>query len=138
MLKGITQAATQLANVTANKAGAAAATPRTAFASVINRDQPRANAPAAGGPLSAQATQRPTEPTKTEPGVAERSMNRMVSNQRKLERSMRRAMRGDDFSPQQLLALQMQVHKYSLEVEAVSRVVDRVTGAVKQTMQTQI
>ena len=65
-------------------------------------------------------------------------MRRMVGNQRKLERAMKRAMRGDALSAQQLIGLQLQVHKYSIEVEAVSRVVDRLAGAVKQTMQTQI
>ena len=136
MLNGISQAATQLATAaTREPAAASAASPR-AFASVIRREQPVAEAPTAGGPLSARAPQPTAEPAA--PGMAERSLRRIVSNQQQLERSMRRALRGDDFSPQQLLALQMQVHKYSTEVEAVSRVVDRVTGAVKQAMQTQL
>ena len=138
MLKGITQTATQLANVTAGKVGGAAAKGSAPFSSVIRREQPRVDTNTAGGPLSAQAAQTTAPAEKTAPGLAERHATRIVRSQRKLERAMSRAMRGADFSPQQLLALQMQAHKYSIEVETVSRVVDRLAGAVKQTMQTQI
>ena len=137
MLTGITNAAHQLATAAARPADTAARSGK-AFASVIRRDQPAVEAPTSGGPLSARAAARPAATESSAPGAAERGLRKIVGNQRKLERAMRRAMRGDDFSPQQLLALQMQVQKYSIEVETVSRVVDRVTGAVKQAMQTQI
>lgn len=134
MLKGIAQA-TAITNASAARTGAGAVEPTKQF-SVIRREQP-AEPSRVGGPLSARtAAEAPAKVS--EPGLVERKMHRIVDNQKRLERAMNRAMRGGDFSPQQLLALQMQVHKYSLEVETVSRVVDRVTGAVKQAMQTQI
>lgn len=134
MLNGIAQA-TAIANASTAQTGAAAIEPTKQF-SVIRREQP-VEAPTAGGPLSARPAAE--APAVVEgPGLVERKMHSIVADQRKLERAMRRALRGDDFSPQQLLALQLQVHKYSLEVETVSRVVDRLTGAVKQVMQTQV
>jgi hypothetical protein len=133
MLEGITQTAAQLTSATA-QVGTKAAEPGKAF-SVIRREQP-AEAPAASGPLSGAATANAA--ALSGPGLVERHMTRIVHDQKKLERAMRHALRGDDFSAQQLLALQLQVHKYTTEVESVSRVVDRLTGAVKQAMQTQI
>jgi len=139
MLQGITRTATQLTQLATGKVGGAASPQGGSFASVIRREQPSAPAPAAGGPLSARPTPPAQAPQAAEgPGLAERSARRMVEGRRRLERTMRRALRGDDFSAPQLLALQLQVHKYTIEVEAVSRVVDRVAGGVKQAMQTQI
>jgi hypothetical protein len=103
--------------------------------SVILREQPTPPAPTAGGPLGPAATPRAEAAA---PSLAVRHMERIVDSHRALERAMGRALRGADFTPAQLLSLQFQVQKYSLEVEAVSRVVDRVTGAVKTAMQTQI
>ena len=134
MLNGIAQA-TAITNGSAATTGAAAVEPTKQF-SVIRREQP-IEAPTVGGPLAPRPAAE--APAVVEgPGLVERKMQSIVGSQKKLERAMRRALRGDDFSPQQLLALQMQVHKYSLQVETLSRVVDRVTGAVKQAMQTQI
>jgi hypothetical protein len=133
MLNPITPAAAQLTDVAPAHQGAAARSGK-AF-SVILREQPAAPAATAGGPLAPAAA---AGSEGAAPSLAVRHMERIVDSQRQLERSMRRALRGDDFSPQQLLALQFQVQTYSLEVEAVSRVVDKITGAVKTAMQTQV
>ncbi|RMH38569.1 MAG: hypothetical protein D6689_19225 [Deltaproteobacteria bacterium] len=105
------------------------------------REQPRPASPAPSGPLGplarAPAAARSADAA-IAPAAIEQHMARIVDSQRHLEAAMRRAMRGGQFSPQQLLALQFQVQKYSLEVEAVSRVVDRAVGSVKTALQTQI
>ncbi|MCC7539051.1 MAG: hypothetical protein IT379_22690 [Deltaproteobacteria bacterium] len=50
---------------------------------------------------------------------------------------MRRAARGADFSPQELLAIQAGVYRYTQELELVSKIVDKGTAAVRQTLQSQ-
>ncbi len=54
-----------------------------------------------------------------------------------MDGALRRAMRGRDLSPQRLLALQAGVYRYTQELELASKVVDKATGAVKQTLQSQ-
>ena len=41
-------------------------------------------------------------------------------------------------SPQELLALQVSVIRYSQELEVASKIVEKLTGAVRQTLQTQV
>jgi len=48
------------------------------------------------------------------------------------------AATGKTFSPAELLALQATVFRYSQAVEVVSRATDKLIGAVKQTMSTQV
>ena len=59
-------------------------------------------------------------------------------DERRLERYVRRAMAGRDFELPELVAMQSLVFRYSQRVELLSKLVDRVTGALKQTLQTQI
>ena len=48
------------------------------------------------------------------------------------------ATSGKTFSNQQLLAVQASVYKFSQELEMTSKVVEKATSGVKQTMQTQV
>ena len=48
------------------------------------------------------------------------------------------AATGKTFSPAELLAMQATVFRYSQAVEVVSRATDKLIGAVKQTMSTQV
>ncbi len=135
MLKAVAQNITQVANTAATTVGKAPAAAGKSF-DVIRREAPvPAQPPTSSGPLGAQGANPVAAP---ETGLAARSVQRIVQRDRRIQHAMSRALRGADMSPQELLALQLQVHKYSMEVETVSRVVDRVTGAVKQTMNTQI
>jgi hypothetical protein len=62
----------------------------------------------------------------------------LVEGERRMDQVIRSALGGRDFSMQELIAIQATVLKHSQEVEAVSRLLDRLTGAVKTTLQTQV
>jgi hypothetical protein len=62
----------------------------------------------------------------------------LVDGERRMDRVIRSALSGRDFSMQELIAIQATVLRHTQEVEAVSRVLDRLTGAVKTTLQTQV
>jgi hypothetical protein len=56
----------------------------------------------------------------------------------KVDALLEAAARGKTFSAAELLALQATVFRYAQTVEVVSRVADRLVGAIKQTMSTQV
>lgn len=62
----------------------------------------------------------------------------IVDGQGKLDQIIKLATSGKKFSHQQLLAVQASVYKYSQELELTSKVVEKATSGVKQTMQTQV
>ncbi len=66
------------------------------------------------------------------------TLERAVGAERQVDALLEAAARGKTFSPAQLLAMQATVARYSQTVEVVSRVADRLVGAVKQTMGTQV
>ena len=47
-------------------------------------------------------------------------------------------MSGRSFRPQELLVLQAKVIQYSQELDVASRLVEKVTGGIKQTLQAQV
>ena len=63
---------------------------------------------------------------------------RTVGGERQVDTLLAAAARGKTFSPAELLALQATVFRYSQAVEIVSRATDKLVGAVKQTMGTQV
>jgi hypothetical protein len=54
-----------------------------------------------------------------------------------LERAVRRARSGQLMSHEELLALQAGIHRHSQQVELASKLVDKTTGAIRQTLQSQ-
>jgi transcription termination factor NusB len=62
----------------------------------------------------------------------------IVDGQGKLDEIIKMATSGKKFGHQQLLAIQASVYKYSQELELTSKVVEKATSGVKQTMQTQV
>ena len=62
----------------------------------------------------------------------------IVDGQSKLDNIIKLATSGKKFDHQQLLAIQASVYKYSQELELTSKVVEKATSGVKQTMQTQV
>jgi hypothetical protein len=58
--------------------------------------------------------------------------------EREMDRLLAAAASGRTFSPTELLSLQIKVFRYSQAVEIISRAADRVVGAVKQAMGTQV
>ena len=58
--------------------------------------------------------------------------------EKKIDAVLAAASRGKTFSASELLAMQATVFRYSQTVEVVSRLADRLVGAVKQTLGTQV
>ncbi len=65
-------------------------------------------------------------------------LERAVGAEKQVDALLDAAARGKTFTPAQLLAMQATVARYAQTVEVVSRVADRLVGAVKQTMGTQV
>jgi hypothetical protein len=72
-------------------------------------------------------------------GVPLRALARgALDAERKIDAVLAAAASGRTFSATQLLAMQIEVFRYSQAVEVISRGVDRVVGAVRQAMSTQV
>lgn len=65
-------------------------------------------------------------------------LDQMMGTQNKLDDIIKMSLSGKKFSQQQLLAIQASVYKFSQELELTSKVVEKATSGVKQTMQTQV
>jgi hypothetical protein len=65
-------------------------------------------------------------------------ITKLRKDERTLDNSMRRALAGHDFDMPQLVALQSLAFKYSQRVELMGKLIDRLTGALKQTLQMQV
>ncbi len=55
--------------------------------------------------------------------------------ERFVDRVIRKAMAGRDFSPEQLIAVQAGVYRHAQQMEAFSKLVDSVTGSVRRTLE---
>jgi hypothetical protein len=75
--------------------------------------------------------------TKTESGL-KAVLNQVVEGQNKLDQIIKMATSGKTYGNQELLAIQASVYKFSQELELTSKVVEKATSGVKQTMQTQV
>ncbi len=62
----------------------------------------------------------------------------LVEDQNKLDEIIKAATSGKSYNQQELLAIQASVYKFSQELELTSKVVEKATSGVKQTMQTQV
>ena len=81
----------------------------------------------------------PGAPTSKPEGSAVRALlERVVASENRVDSLVRAAASGKTFSPAELLALQASVFRYSQTVEVVSRVADRLVGAIKQTLGTSV
>jgi hypothetical protein len=95
------------------------------------------------GPTAAAPAKTPS-PTAALPNPAPKTsplramLERTVGAEKQVDALLEAAARGKTFTPAQLLAMQATVARYSQTVEVVSRVADRLVGAVKQTMGTQV
>lgn len=65
-------------------------------------------------------------------------LDQIVDGQNKLDDIIKLSLSGKKFDYQELLAIQASVHKFSQELELTSKVVEKATSGVKQTMQTQV
>lgn len=90
-------------------------------------------------PRESTARARPTD--SSPPSLPQRFARAIedIDQQRDaIDRLVERARRGDRFTPAQLLAMQAQVYRYSQKIEVFSRVTDRIVGALKTTLNTQL
>ena len=62
----------------------------------------------------------------------------LVNGQDKMTQIMEMAMSGKKMGPQELLAMQAGVYRFSQELELTSKVVEKATSGIKQTMNTQV
>lgn len=83
------------------------------------------------GPLRAQGSEGITN----EVG---RVIAELRSDERRLDRFVRQAARGGPMDPAELLSMQALVYRYSQRVDLLAKLVERLTGAVRQTLQTQL
>src|SRR5580698_7085996 len=85
------------------------------------------------------ATPAATMPAPRSPAGPMRAMlERAMGSEQQIDALLDAAARGKTFKPGELLAMQATVARYSQTVEVVSRVADRLVGAIKQTMGTQV
>jgi hypothetical protein len=101
--------------------------------------RPEAARPEAPGQKAAPAPAGKSAPTgKPANGPVRATLERLVGAENRVDALLSAAAKGKTFSPAELIALQSSVFGYSQTVEVVSRVADRLVGAVKQTMGTNV
>ena len=66
-----------------------------------------------------------------------RGLERLADGEERMQRAIRRATRPGGATPEVLLALQAGVYRHTQEVELASKLVDKATGALRQTLQSQ-
>jgi hypothetical protein len=67
-----------------------------------------------------------------------RALGALGDSQERMQKIVELALSGRQFSPQELLALQAGVYRFSQELELAGKVVEKVTSGVKQTLSTQV
>jgi len=75
---------------------------------------------------------------KTKDANLTRVLSSVMSGQGKLDKIIKLATSGKQFNPTELLAIQAGVYKFSQELELTSKVVEKATDGIKQTLQTQV
>ncbi len=103
------------------------------------------HAPAEAGKVLQQAKINANMPS-TRVGAAEKSeqsklgdmLQKLIGGQDKMTQIMNMASSGRQFSPAELLAMQAGVYRFSQELELTSKVVEKATSGIKQTMNTQV
>ena len=65
-------------------------------------------------------------------------LDSMLNGQDKMQGIMNMALSGRQFSPPELIAMQAGVYRFSQELELTSKVIEKATSGIKQTMNTQV
>ena len=92
-------------------------------------NQPASSKPA--GPLSQGAN--PIQKSN-----AQDFMAKLIADERQVTVGLDKAMKSQFMTPQQLITLQARVIQYSQQMDVASKIVEKVTSAVKQAMSTQV
>lgn len=93
------------------------------------------------GPSAARAAPGPCRAGAADGAVkveAAQVLERVTRAQQRMEAVLTLAQSGRSFSPAELLALQAQVYRASQELDLAGKVVEKLTGGVKQVLQTQV
>lgn len=97
----------------------------------------RPDGKAVRGPLSLRRPDSAGGPGRVaKPSILRRMVGQVIRDEHKMERMMRKALRGRIKNIEELISLQVTVYRYAQQAEVLSKVVDRATQAVKQTLQT--
>ncbi len=86
---------------------------------------------------AARLNVKPVEEAQKTSGIKQ-LLGQVVEGQNKLDDIIKMATSGKTYGNQELLAVQAAVYKFSQELELTSKVVEKATSGVKQTMQTQV
>jgi hypothetical protein len=114
--------------------------PGRSFVAVLDERLPPATKglPMPPTPAAQPATPTPAAPARIPAGPVRAMLERALGSEKQIDALLDAAARGKTFKPGELLAMQATVARYSQTVEVVSRVADRLVGAIKQTMGTQV
>lgn len=135
--------------VAAATAQPVSSSPRTDFASTLGKGpKGKVAGPAQSKPANSARAQRPERPAALAPRAEaiERSaapdgaklISQVQLAQARLDQILKLAESGRTFTPAELLAFQAHAYRASQELDLVSKVVEKGTSAVKQTLQTQL
>jgi hypothetical protein len=73
-------------------------------------------------------------PQKTAAGKFLRALQDLDRGEQFMDRIVSRAMRGGDFNPQELIAIQAGVYRYTQKLELFGRLIDRAASSVRQVL----
>ena len=93
-----------------------------------------------------RATSMPASPTSVDPaasapsapGLVRNVLQNVAAGHREMDRIIKMAQSGRSFSSAQLIGLQARVFRLSTEIDLASKLLEKVTSGVKQTMSTQV
>ena len=88
--------------------------------------------------LNADLTTRVGSAQKAKYSKVVKMVQGLVKGQDKMSQIMKMALSGRSLSPPELLAMQAGVYRYSQELELTSKVVEKATSGIKQTMNVQV
>ena len=88
-----------------------------------------------GGPVSSTTV---GQAAKVERSKMTEVVEQLVSGQDKMAGIMKMALSGKKFNSSELLAMQAGIYRFSQELEITSKVVEKATSGIKQTMNTQV
>ncbi|MDB4980524.1 MAG: hypothetical protein JWM82_1276 [Myxococcales bacterium] len=117
--------------------------PKRAFIEVLRAAdrEVRASGPAAPPKPTTAAAREPVAPKPAAASVTHgltRALDDVNKGEARLDALLEAAAKGKTFSAGELIAMQASVFKYSQTVEVLSRATDKLVGALKQTLGTQV
>jgi len=77
-------------------------------------------------------TAAPPAPLRTVEGKFLRALEELDREEKLMDGIVRRAMKGGDFSPQELIAVQAGVYRYTQQIDLFGKLVDRAAASVRQ------